>query len=140
MNFFEFPSKISLIFSAVRTGRVDFSITILSDLEYLAMSFAQASIYLKSAAIPAPFPSVFVGVLTAINIISAFSIFSCISSEKNKFRPRAFFTTSAKPGSYTGNLSSGPFQAAILFGLASTTVMFMLGHLRAITAIVGPPT
>ena len=39
-----FLVKISLIFSAVRIGTVDFSTTILSDLENLAMSFAQASI------------------------------------------------------------------------------------------------
>ena len=42
--------KISLIFSAVLTGRVDFSTTILSDLECLAICLAQFSTYVRSAA------------------------------------------------------------------------------------------
>ena len=39
----DFSNKISLIFSAVRTGKVDFSTTILSVLDTLAIFFAQAS-------------------------------------------------------------------------------------------------
>ena len=63
-----------------------------------------------------------------------------ISEEKNRFLPRAFSTTSFRPGSKTGSLSKGPFHALILFALASTTVTLILGHFNAITDMVGPPT
>ena len=43
---------------------------ILSDFDALAIRFADETTYVKSAAIPLPSPSVFVGVLTAIKIIS----------------------------------------------------------------------
>ena len=109
----EFSSKISLIFSAVRTGRVDFSIIILSDFEYFAISLAQASTYCRSAAIPAPSPLVLVGVFTAINIISDFSMASLMLFEKKRFLFRTFSIISESPGSNTGSLFKGPFQSFI---------------------------
>jgi len=36
--------------------------------------------------------------------------------------------------------SFSEFQAAICLGLMSTTVTLMVGHLRASTAMMGPPT
>ena len=59
---------------AVRTGKVDFSTTILSVLATRAICLAHNSIYFKSAAIPLPTPYVFVGVLTEIKIKSASSM------------------------------------------------------------------
>ena len=62
------------ITSAVLTGIVLFSTTIVYPLAYLATSLAQFSIQHKSLAWPAPIPLLFVGVLTEIKIISADSI------------------------------------------------------------------
>ena len=81
-----------------------------------------------------------VGVFTAIKIISASSIALSTSIEKNKFSPLASLTTSARPGSYTGRFSKGPFHAKIRSESISTTVTFMSGHFKAMTDIVGPPT
>ena len=50
--------------SAVFTGTVDFSTTILEDLDTLAIMRAAFSQYVRSAALPAPTPEVFVGVFT----------------------------------------------------------------------------
>lgn len=50
--------------SAVLTGTVDFSTTILLVLDTLAIIRAAPSQYVRSAAFPAPTPRVFVGVLT----------------------------------------------------------------------------
>ena len=50
----------------------------LSEFDDLAICFAHAITYFKSAAIPAPSPLVLVGVLTAIKIISELSIFFSI--------------------------------------------------------------
>ena len=50
--------------SAVLTGTVDFSMTILLVLETLAIIRAAPSQYVRSAALPAPTPRVLVGVLT----------------------------------------------------------------------------
>jgi hypothetical protein len=50
--------------SAVLTGTVDFSTTILLDLATEAISLAAPSQYVRSAAFPAPTPLVLVGVLT----------------------------------------------------------------------------
>tara|TARA_B110000093_G_scaffold150520_1_gene164514 strand:- start:814 stop:1011 length:198 start_codon:yes stop_codon:yes gene_type:complete len=57
-NLHPFPvwSKIFLIDSAVRTGKVNFSITILSVIDTLAICLAHNSMYFKSAAIPFPIP------------------------------------------------------------------------------------
>lgn len=52
------------IASAVLTGTVDFSMTILLVLETLAIIRAAPSQYVRSAALPAPTPRVLVGVLT----------------------------------------------------------------------------
>eukprot|EP00968_Pinguiococcus_pyrenoidosus_P027468 scaffold7381_cov310-Pinguiococcus_pyrenoidosus.AAC.14 len=50
----------------VRTGTVDFSTTILSQLATSAILRAQSSQFLMLAARPAPMPCVFVGVFTAV--------------------------------------------------------------------------
>ena len=71
--------------SAVLTGKVLFSTTIVYPLEYLATSLALASTHFKSLDFPAPRPLVLVGVFTDIKIISADSIASFIVVEKNKF-------------------------------------------------------
>lgn len=52
------------IASAVLTGTVDFSTTIFEFLDSLAIILAAPSQYVRSAALPAPTPLVFVGVFT----------------------------------------------------------------------------
>ena len=52
------------IASAVFTGTVDFSTTILEEVQTLAIMRAAFSQYVRSAALPAPTPEDFVGVLT----------------------------------------------------------------------------
>ena len=52
------------IASAVLTGTVDFSTTILLEVETAAIIRAAPSQYVRSAAFPAPTPRVFVGVFT----------------------------------------------------------------------------
>eukprot|EP00834_Sanchytrium_tribonematis_P000722 NODE_13_length_54415_cov_0.522424.p56 type:complete len:102 gc:universal NODE_13_length_54415_cov_0.522424:11969-12274(+) len=91
--------------SAVLHGTVDFSTTILLPLHALLILLADASMYFKSAARPAPTPLVFVGVLTLTKMISAASKTASISVEKNKFFPLAANTISSRPGSYIGILS-----------------------------------
>ena len=59
LNFF----KTSLIFSAVLTGKVDFSITILLLFDLSAILLAHASTFERSAANPFPFPVLLVGYL-----------------------------------------------------------------------------
>ena len=85
--------------SAVFTGRVLFSTTIVCPLEYLAICLAEDSIHFKSLALPAPFPVFLVGVLTDINIICDYSITLGISEEKNKFLPLTLLIISLRPGS-----------------------------------------
>ena len=85
--------------SAVRTGTVDFSTTILEVFETAAIMRAAPSQYVRSAALPAPTPRVFVGVLTDTNTMSASPTCLCVSVEKNRFRPRQACTTSSSPGS-----------------------------------------
>ena len=134
-------SRMVCIVSAVLTGNVDFSTIILSVFDILAICLAQSSTYFKSAAIPLPWPYVFVGVLTAIKIISDSSIALSTSVEKNKFLPLASETTFARPGSNTGKFSKFVwFHKSIFSWFISTTVTLISGHFRAITAIVGPPT
>jgi len=55
--------------------------------------------YARSAAIPAPIPAFFVGVLTETKIMSASMIAWSTSVVKNKFLPRRAKTISSKPGS-----------------------------------------
>ena len=71
-------------------------------------------------------------------MMSAFLICPATSVEKNKFRPRACFTTSSSPGSKIGRLPV--FHAAMRAAFMSTTVTVMPGHFSAIMAMVGPPT
>ena len=66
--------SIFCITSAVLTGNVLFSTTIVCPFEYLATSLALASTHFKSLDLPAPRPFFLVGVLTEMNIISADSI------------------------------------------------------------------
>ena len=87
------------IASAVRTGRVLFSTTILCEVEFSRIWRAVFSQYCRSAARPAPCPKVLVGVLTLTKMISASAMWRSISVEKNRLRPRAARTTSSRPGS-----------------------------------------
>ena len=85
---FESESAVFSIFcitSAVLTGNVLFSTTIVWPLEYLATCLAQASTHFKSLDFPAPSPLVFVCVFTEMNIISEDFIDSFILVLKNKF-------------------------------------------------------
>jgi hypothetical protein len=68
---------------------VDFSTIILSDVATLAIVRAHSSQFLMFAARPLPKPSVLVGVLTEIKMMSASSMFFSTSVEKNRFFPRA---------------------------------------------------
>ena len=130
--------RIRSIASAVRTGKVDFSTTILSVVALARICRAVFSQYWRSAARPAPSPNVLVGVFTDTKMMSASRMPEVISVEKNRLRPRARRTTSSRPGSKTG--SDSPCQAAIRASLISTTFTRTCGHLSAMTAIVGPPT
>ncbi len=85
--------------SAVRTGRVLFSTTTLDEVEHSTIWRAVFSQYCKSAARPAPWPKVLVGVLTLTKMMSASAMFCSLSVEKNRFLPRAARTTSFRPGS-----------------------------------------
>mmetsp|Transcript_2063 Transcript_2063/g.5298 ORF Transcript_2063/g.5298 Transcript_2063/m.5298 type:complete len:253 (+) Transcript_2063:516-1274(+) len=85
--------------SAVRTGTVDFSTTILGEVAILAMVRAQFSQFLMLAARPAPIPDTLVGVLTETKMMSPFSISPSTSVEKKRFLPRQALTTSSRPGS-----------------------------------------
>merc|ERR1719217_1636964 len=93
-------SRTALTASEVLTGTVDFSTTILSEVETSAIVLAQSSQFLTFAARPAPMPAVLVGVFTLIKTISASAMDSLILVENTKlplFKPTA--TTSSKPGS-----------------------------------------
>ena len=69
------------------------------------------------------------------------SISLLISVVKKRFLFLVFLTISESPGSNTGSLfKSLLFQSFIFSSLTSTTLTSILGHLCAITAIVGPPT
>ena len=133
-----FEFKMRSMAAAVRTGSVDFSTMIFPSSAISKMLRAVFSQYWRSDAFPAPCPKVFVGVLTETKIISASLMADGMSVLKNKFRPRARFTTSSKPGSKIGRFSL--FQASMRDWLISTTVTLTSGHLSAITVIVGPPT
>ena len=85
--------------SAVFTGTVDFSTTILSVVDTRAIMRAAPSQYVRSAALPAPTPRVLVGVLTETNTMSASATCLSVSVEKNRLRPRHALTTSSRPGS-----------------------------------------
>mmetsp|Transcript_2955 Transcript_2955/g.10453 ORF Transcript_2955/g.10453 Transcript_2955/m.10453 type:complete len:237 (-) Transcript_2955:196-906(-) len=85
--------------SAVFTGTVDFSTTILLDVDTAAMARAAPSQYVRSAARPAPMPCVFVGVFTLTNTMSASATCFAVSVLKKRFLPRAANTTSSRPGS-----------------------------------------
>mmetsp|Transcript_7920 Transcript_7920/g.17018 ORF Transcript_7920/g.17018 Transcript_7920/m.17018 type:complete len:210 (+) Transcript_7920:747-1376(+) len=99
LGFFSLADRMRLMASAVRTGTVDFSTTILDDVETRAMWRAHNSQFLMLAAEPAPIPLVFVGVLTEMKMTSASAISLSRSVEKNRFLPRDFFTHSIRPGS-----------------------------------------
>mmetsp|Transcript_55 Transcript_55/g.202 ORF Transcript_55/g.202 Transcript_55/m.202 type:complete len:230 (-) Transcript_55:325-1014(-) len=85
--------------SAVFTGTVDFSTMILLDVDTDAIMRAAPSQYVRSAALPAPTPRVFVGVLTLTNTTSASATCFLTSVLKKRLRPKASFTTSSRPGS-----------------------------------------
>ena len=91
--------KMRSIASAVRTGRVLFSTTILSVVACCRIWRATRSKYCRSEARPAPWPNVLVGVLTQTKITSASAMALGVSVEKNRLRPSAARTTSARPGS-----------------------------------------
>mmetsp|Transcript_3739 Transcript_3739/g.10715 ORF Transcript_3739/g.10715 Transcript_3739/m.10715 type:complete len:231 (-) Transcript_3739:399-1091(-) len=80
--------------SAVLTGTVDFSTIILDVLDTAAIILAAPSQYVRSAALPAPTPQVFVGVFTLTKMMSASAMCFSTSAEKNKLRPLAASTTS----------------------------------------------
>ncbi len=71
--------------SAVRTGTVDFSTTILSEVATSAILRAQSSQFLMLAARPAPIPVTLVGVLTETKMISASRMVASMSVEKKRF-------------------------------------------------------
>ena len=81
-------ARTLLTASAVRTGTVDFSTTILLEVATLAMVRAQSSQFLMLAARPAPIPWVLVGVLTEMKTMSARAISSSMEVEKKRFFPR----------------------------------------------------
>ena len=78
-----FSTRFSV--SAVLTGTVDFSTTILSEVDTLAMVRAQSSRFLTLAALPAPMPYVFVGVFTDTKMMSASLMAPSTSVVKNRF-------------------------------------------------------
>ena len=123
--------------SAVRTGRVLFSTTILSRLATFTMLRAVASQNCRSDAAPAPRPKVLVGVFTPTKMMSHSLMAASMSVEKNRFLPRRRSTTSCRPGSKMGILLE--FQASMRFLLMSTTMTLRSWLWSAITAIVGPP-
>ena len=92
----------------------------------------------KEYRIDLPTPKFLVGVLTDMNIRSAFWIFFSMSVLKKRFRPLHSLTISTNPGSYIGSCSE--FQASILSFDISTTCTEISGHFQAITLQVGPPT
>ncbi len=106
--------------SAVFTGRVLFSMTILEDSENARICRAVFSQYWRSAAIPAPRPNDLVGVFTLTKMMSFSRIPVSISVLKKRFFPRVALTIVSRPGSKMG--SSSEFHAAIRSGLMSTTV------------------
>ena len=85
--------------AAVRTGSVDFSTTMVSCLAQALIWRAVFSQYWRSAARPAPWPKVFVGVFTATKITSASAMALSTSVEKNRLRLSVSRTTSWRPGS-----------------------------------------
>ena len=85
--------------SAVFTGRVLFSMTILEDSENSRICRAVFSQYWRSAAIPAPRPKDLVGVFTLTKMMSFSRIPASISVLKKRFLPRVALTSSSRPGS-----------------------------------------
>ena len=81
----EAAANTRLIDSAVRTGTVDFSTTILSDFAISAIFLAHNSQFLIFAALPAPIPLVLVGVFTLTKMMSASKRAASISVEKKRF-------------------------------------------------------
>jgi len=70
LEFVSAEFNIFSITSAVLTGKVLFSTTIVYPFEYLATSLALASTHFKSLDFPAPRPFFFVGVFTEIKIVN----------------------------------------------------------------------
>ena len=91
--------RIAFTVSAVRTGRVLFSTTIVWPWAQAATWRAEASIQRRSLACPAPRPLVLVGVLTDRNTMSAAAIDASTSVVKKRLRPRQRPTTASSPGS-----------------------------------------
>ena len=121
--------RLVVITSAVRTGRVLFSTTIVWPWAQAATWRADASIQRRLLAWPAPTPLVLVGVFTERDTMSAAAMAASTSVEKWRLRPRARSTRAARPGSYKGSLlRSGSFQAAMRSALRSTTEAWMCGQ------------
>ena len=95
--------RIDIITSAVLTGKVLFSTTIVCPSAASATCLAQASIHLRSLAFPEPNPFFFVGVFTDKNTISASLIDFLISLLKNKFLFLTLEIICSNPGSNIGN-------------------------------------
>lgn len=139
----QFAIKISRMFSAVRTGTVDFSTIILSEIATSAILRMADSNHDISDALPLPRPRLFVGVLTLTKMQSASLIAVSMSVEKKRFAGRpscsslADCTTSSKFGSWIGR--SLDCHASIRLALRSTIVTETSGFLFAITEHVGPP-
>ena len=94
--------KTRLMESAVRTGTVDFSTTILPELASSAIVRAQISTFLMLEAWPAPIPEVLVGVFTLTKITSLSLMVPALSVEKNKF---LFYTSQINLEANCGNSS-----------------------------------
>ena len=92
-------ARIACTVSAVRTGRVLFSTTIVCPWAASATWRVQTSIQRRSEAWPAPTPRVLVGVFTEINTMSALAMAPATSVLKKRLRPRALPTTASSPGS-----------------------------------------
>ena len=91
--------RIAFTVSAVRTGKVLFSTTIVWPWAQAATWRAEASIQRRSLAWPAPMPRVLVGVLTERNTMSALAIAASTAVVKWRLRPRQRPTTASSPGS-----------------------------------------
>jgi hypothetical protein len=80
-------------------GEGGFSTTRVWSRAALAMRRVQDSTKRRSEALPAPSPSVLVGVLTEMKTQSAAAMAGSMSVEKKRLRPRAQRTTASRPGS-----------------------------------------
>jgi len=91
--------RILSMASAVFTGRVLFSMTILSESEFSRICRAVFSQYWRSAAMPAPAPKVLVGVFTLTKIMSWERMAPSMSVLKKRFFPLVARINSSSPGS-----------------------------------------